>query len=65
MTHDEYEQKRQELLKHYLHLAFFSGSVDADNVEPESLARQLANALDRLALEIDPFENIIERRETR
>jgi hypothetical protein len=55
MTHDEYEQKRIALLTHYLHLAFFDGSADADTTELDSFAKNLATKLDRLALEIDPF----------
>lgn len=53
MTHDEYEKKRVALLTHYIHVAM---SVGADEAKAVSLAKQLAGALDRLVLEIDPFE---------
>lgn len=57
MTHDEYEERKLALLKHYLHLALFSGASSSDpEAEANSLAPQLADALDRLVLEIDPFE---------
>ena len=52
MTHAEYEQKRIGILKHYLHIAV---AAEARREAVESLAAQLADALDRLALEIDPF----------
>jgi len=52
MTHAEYEQKRIALLTHYLHLSMVAG---ADEAKAARFARQLADALDRLALEIDPF----------
>ena len=53
MTHGEYEKKRVALLTHYIHVAM---SVGADEAKAVSLAKQLAGALDRLVLEIDPFE---------
>ena len=48
----EYEEKRLALISHYLHLSMVVGGGAP---MAESLARQLADALDRLALEIDPF----------
>jgi hypothetical protein len=62
MTHAEYEKKRIALLTNHLYAA---AVADVDLGQAADLARQLADALDRLALEIDPFENIIKRRETR
>lgn len=53
MTHDEYTKKKIALLKHYLHIAV---AAEARREEVDSLAKQLADALDRLVLEIDPFE---------
>ena len=52
MTHAEYEQKRIGILKHFLHAA---SVADVDNEGAVDLAHRLAAALDRLALEIDPF----------
>lgn len=52
MTHAEYETKRIALLTHYLHLAMVAG---ADEAKAASFAKQLADALDRLAREIGPL----------
>ena len=57
MTHDEYRQKKLDLLKRHLRDSYWSGARGAHPDEVlDSLARQLADALDRLVLEIDPFE---------
>ena len=53
MTHDEYEKARVALLTRYLHAA---SVADVDLEGATDLARLLADALDRLVLEIDPFE---------
>lgn len=52
MTHAEYEQKRIALLTNHLYAA---AVADVDLEQADDLAKQLADALDRLALEIDPF----------
>ena len=62
MTHAEYEQKRIAVIRAYMSLAVVRR---LDEAGCDDLARQLTQSLDRLALEIDPFENIIKRRETR
>lgn len=53
MTHAEYEERKLALLAHYLHIAV---AAEARCEEVQRLAEQLADALDRLVLEIDPFE---------
>ena len=53
MTHAEYEKARVALLTRYLHAA---SVADVDREGATDLAHRLAGALDRLALEIDPFE---------
>ena len=53
MTHAEYGEKRLALISHYLHLSMVVGGGAP---MAENLAHQLSDALDRLALEIDPFE---------
>lgn len=56
MTDAEYRQKKLDLLKRHLRDSYWSGARGAHPDEVlDSLARQLADALDRLALEIDPF----------
>ena len=56
MTHDEYEKKKIALIQRHLRDAYWSGARGANPDEVfDSLAAQLADALDRLALEIDPF----------
>ena len=52
MTHDEYEKKKLALLAKHLYAA---AVADVTLEEATDLARLLADALDRLALEIDPF----------
>jgi hypothetical protein len=62
MTLAEYEQKRIAVIRAYMSLAVVRR---LDEAGCDDLARQLTQSLDRIALEIDPFENIIKRRETR
>ena len=52
MTYAEYHEKKIALLASYLHLAVAS---EARREEVTTLAWGLADALDKLALEIDPF----------
>lgn len=57
MTHAEYEKRRVALLTRHLRDSYWSGARGAPPDELfDSLAKQLAGALDRLVLEIDPFE---------
>lgn len=53
MTHDEYEKKKIALIQRHLHAA---SVADVDLEGATDLAHRLADALDRLVLEIDPFE---------
>ena len=57
MTHAEYEKARVALIHRHLRDSYWSGARGAPPDEVlDSLAPQLADALDRLVLEIDPFE---------
>lgn len=62
MTKAEYGEKRLALISHYLTVA---SEKQATKDECADLAWLLADALDRLALEIDPFENITKKKEVR